>query len=110
MDKVAIKLFGMIRMASPLSGNVTSVLKPIFHGKLGSRSLTNGIEMNTNNMKCTWPSQQFGTTYIPLARIYVFAFWVTQILCFALGVTQILAFLNTNMLDLTRVFLYHSGI
>ena len=71
VDKVEIRLFGMIKMASPLNGKVTYVLKPIFHDKLGSRSVTNGNEMNTNNMKCTWPSRQFGTNYIQLALIDV---------------------------------------
>ena len=30
-------------------------LKPIFHWKLGLRWLPNANEINTNNMKCTWP-------------------------------------------------------
>ena len=31
-------------------------LKPIFHWKLGSRWVPNANEMDTNNMKCTWPT------------------------------------------------------
>ena len=30
-------------------------LKPIFHWKLGWRWLPNADEINTKNMKCTWP-------------------------------------------------------
>ena len=34
-------------------------LKPIFHCKLGSRWETTANEIDTNNMKCTWPTRTF---------------------------------------------------
>ena len=34
-------------------------LKPIFHWKLGLRLVPNANEINTKNMKCTWPTQDF---------------------------------------------------
>ena len=65
------------------------VLKPIFHWKLGSRWLPNANEINTKNMKCTWPTPKFcvGTqrnlhsTGLRLG----FASGKTQILGFASG-------------------------
>ena len=63
--------------------HLLSILKPIFHCKLSSRWVPNANEMSTNNMKCTWPTQNFS----------IGSRWG-----FALGVTQILAFLHTNML------------
>ena len=33
--------------------------KPIFHWKLCSRWLPNANEINTKNMKCTWPTPEF---------------------------------------------------
>ena len=38
-------------------GNVT--VKSIFHWKLGLHWLPNANEINTKNMKCTWPMQKF---------------------------------------------------
>ena len=34
-------------------------VKPIFNWKLGSRWLPNANEINTKNMKCTWPTPEF---------------------------------------------------
>ena len=36
--------------------DMSTVLKPIFHWKLSSCWLTNANEMDTNNMKSTWPT------------------------------------------------------
>ena len=33
-------------------------LKPIFHWELGLRWLPNANEINTKNMKCTWPTRK----------------------------------------------------
>ena len=41
------------------TGAISPNLKPVFNCKLGSRCVTNTIEMSTNNMKCTWPIQIF---------------------------------------------------
>ena len=64
-------------------------LKPIFHWKLGSRWLPNANEINTKNMKCTWPTPEFciGTQrnlYSTGLRLG-FASGKTQILGFALA-------------------------
>ena len=62
-------------------------LKPIFHCELGSRWVTNAIEMSTNNMKCTWPTQ-------PIFHLFTLGICVggNANLYFALGVKQILCF------------------
>ena len=65
------------------------MFKPIFHWKLGSRWLPNANEINTKNMKCTWPTPEFcvGTQrnlYSTGLRLG-FALGKTQILGFALG-------------------------
>ena len=66
-------------------------IKPIFHWKLGWRWLPNAIfnEINTKNMKCTWPTPEFcvGTQrnqYSTGLRLG-FASGKTQILGFALA-------------------------
>ena len=73
-------------------------LKPIFHCKLGLRWLPNANEINTKNMKCTWPTPApfVGDPTPPI--FHLVALGVTQILAFAFGLTQILEFLDTNML------------
>ena len=44
---------------APLPSHRPLGLKPIFHWKLGSRWLPNTNEINTKNMKCTWPMPEF---------------------------------------------------
>ena len=82
--------------------SVTSDLgfKPILHWKVGSRWVTNANEMNTNNMKSTWPMPALclGDPTHSTCLHWELAFGVTQILGLALQVTQILAFLDTHML------------
>ena len=80
------------RVEDPLQ--VCDTLKPIFHWKLGSRWLPNANEINTKNMKCTWPTPEFciGTQrnlYSTRLRLGL-ASGKTQILRFASGKTQIL--------------------
>ena len=78
------------------------IFKPIFHWKLCSRWLPNAGESDTNNMKSTWPTQEFcvGTQrdLYSTCSHWGFALGVTQILAFVLRVMQILVFLDTNML------------
>ena len=38
-------------------------VKPIFHWKLGLRWVPNANEINTKNMKCTWPTQEICIWY-----------------------------------------------
>ena len=66
--------------------------KPIFHWKLGSRWLLNTNEINTKNMKCTWPMPEFcvgsqRNLYSTGLRLG-FASGKTQLLGFASGKTQ----------------------
>ena len=71
-------------------------LKPIFHWKLNLRCLTNANEMDTNNMKSTWPTPapSVGEPTPPIFHQLALGVGLTQILAFALGLTQILAFLE----------------
>ena len=75
-------------------------LKPIFHWILGLCWPPNANEINTKNIKCTWPTRKlwFGTQHNLYSTDlrWGFALGVSQILKFALVVTQILAFLDTN--------------
>ena len=58
-----------------VTGESQATVKPIFHWKLGLRWLPNANEINTKNMKCTWPTPEFcvGTnaTYLPLACVWI---------------------------------------
>ena len=65
-------------------------VKPIFPSKMDLRWVPNANEIDTNNMKCTCPTQG--------SNALRFMLGVMQMLAFALGVMQILAFLDTNML------------
>ena len=71
---------------------------PIFYWKLRLRFLTNANEMDTNNLKYTWPSPapHVGDPTQPIFPPA--SIGGNTNLAFPFGVMQILAFLDTNML------------
>ena len=72
------------------------ILKPVFT----ENWLPNANEIDTKNMKCTWPMQDPMPGDPKQTIFHWLALGITQILCFGLGVTQILVFLDTNILTL----------
>ena len=74
------------------------IVKPICHWKLCSRWLPNASESDTNNMKSTWPTQEFciGDPTRPVQGVIPTSTCLRWGL--GLGETQILAFLDTSML------------
>ena len=59
-------------------------LKPIFHWKLGSRWVTNANEMNTYNMKSTWPTPALcvGDPTQPIFHLLALVFLDTNMLVY----------------------------
>ena len=85
---------GKAQLLGFASGKTRKIcVMPISHWKLGLRWLQNANEMDTNNMKCTCPTQDFcvGTqrNLYSTGLCLGFALGKTQTLGFALGVTQI---------------------
>ena len=95
----------MIRypICTKLTTLIIRKLKPIFHWILSLHWLTNGNEMDTNNMKSTWPTPapRVGDPMRPIFHLLA--------LVFMLGVTQILVFLDTNMLVSPNTKLWRWG-
>ena len=93
-------LYILIWVFSIIRTKTKPVLKPIFYWKLGSRWLPNANEINTKNMKCTWPTPELcvGTqrNLYSIGLRLGFASGKTQILGFVSGKTQIRGFANAK--------------
>ena len=59
VPRALLKVVSRVRTTDSTTHDIARELEPIFHWKVGLRWLPNANEINTENMKCTWPTRKF---------------------------------------------------